>query len=242
MANRLTLSSETKTQIEEILAPLKNPEKWAALALPFSPSAHAVVRMEGAPGTGKTALSNFMARRLPKPPIHISFGDIAGCQIGETEHKIMAIFKTAHETETTTIIMEECDSLFWSRDKVTEDTMHMLSFVNTLLIELDRFITRKETPSLVILTTNYPQLLDAALERRITDVIKLFPPVGRHAEKIWLSKLPECMVQPTLEPSKLDQLAELGATPDQMEKAILRICRRAMMENRNPTFADFQLS
>ncbi len=37
------------------------------------------------------------------------------------------------------------------------------------------------------------------------------------------------------------QLAALGATPDQMEKAILKICRRAMHEKRLPCFEDFEL-
>lgn len=236
---KLTLTAEIRTQIDEILAPMRNSTEWEALELPFAPKPYAIVRMEGQPGTGKTALANYMARRMDKPPVHLNFSHIASSQLGETETKIVSVFNHAHETETNTIIMEECDAIFWSRDKISEDTMYMLGFINTMLSEIDRFIQRA-VPSLLILTTNYPQLLDSALQRRITDVIKLFPPVGPHAERMWLSKLPNCMKTEMVN-GQLKSLASLGATPDQMEKAVLKICRTAMNEGRKPTFTDFNL-
>lgn len=237
---KLILSNEVETQISEILAPLKNPEKWMSLGLSFAPSPYAVVRLEGLPGTGKTALANYIARKLRSAPLHIDFSSVASSTYGETEEKIVSTFKHAKETETNTIIMEECDALLWSRDKVTDETMYVLGIVNTLLIQLDKFCAR-QIPSLVILTSNYPQLLDAALTRRITDVIKLEAPKGKHSIQMWREKLPKCFF-PGMYIEQLEALAYLGATPDQMEKAILKICRKAMLENREPTFADFQLT
>lgn len=237
---KLTLSKAVRQQVDEILAPMKDPAKWAALKLPFAPTPSAIVRMEGGPGTGKTALANYMARRMPKPPMHLSFAGVASHAFGETESKITALFAAAHETETNTIVMEECDAILWSRDNVTEDTMYVLGIINTLLIEIDRLIARKEVPSLLILTTNHPKLLDAAMERRVTDVIKLSPPVGEHAVRMWEAKIPFVMSQ-NMSKENFAQLAELGATPDQMEKAILRVCRKAMHANIEPNFADFGL-
>lgn len=236
---KLTLTPEVRDQVNQILAPLQNPDQWKALELPFAPSASAIVRMEGAPGTGKTALANYMSRKMKKPPIHISFAGVASVQLGETEAKITATFNSAHETETPVIIMEECDAILWSRDKVSEDTLYQLGFINTLLTEIDRFINR-DIPSLLILTTNYPQLLDSAMESRITDVINLFPPVGEQAERMWKAKLPFVMLQ-NMSKKEFSQLAELGATPRQMEKAIMKVCRLAMHKNISPSFADFDL-
>lgn len=236
---KLYLSKETQKQVDEILAPLLNPEKWAALKLPFAPTASAVVRMEGMPGVGKTALCNFMARKMQTPPLHLSFAGVASTQFGETEGKIKALFDAAHETHTTTLIMEECDALLWSRDKVTEDTMYVLGIVNTLIVEIDKLLARKDVPTLLILTTNHPKLLDAALERRITDVIKLEPPKGEHAKKMWYAKMPE-VIREVVTPDEIEQLVSLKYTPDQMEKAILRVCRSAMHRNVTPTFADFE--
>lgn len=236
---KLVLSPEVQTQVDEILAPLINPALWAKMNLSFAKFPYAIVRMEGLPGTGKTALAQYMARRLKQAPLEVSFDKVASPMLGETEKAINQLFHTANETETKTIIMEECDALLWSRSLVNEDTTHMLGFINTLLTCIDKF-RQREIPSLLILTSNHPEKLDNALESRITDVIHLFPSVGMQAKKLWHSKLPECMND--LSEDKMGQLAALGATPRQMENAILKISRRAIKQNRLPTFQDFELA
>lgn len=233
---KLILSPEVQTQVDEILAPLINPALWTKMNLSFAKFPYAIVRMEGNPGCGKTALAQYMARRLKQAPLEISFDKVANPMIGETEKAINQLFHTANETETKTIIMEECDALLWSRSFVNEDTTHMLGFINTLLTCIDKF-RQREIPSLLILTSNHPEKLDSAMESRITDVIKLFPPVGKLAEKLWSSKLPECLLD-----ANLSQLAALGATPRQIENAILKISRRAIKQNRLPIFQDFELA
>lgn len=236
---KLVLSPEVQTQVDEILAPLINPTLWQKMDLSFAKFPYAIVRMEGLPGTGKTALAQYMARRLKQAPLEVSFDKVASPMLGETEKAINQLFHTANETETKTIIMEECDALLWSRSLVSEDTVHMLGFINTLLMCIDKF-RQREIPSLLILTSNYHEKIDSAMESRITDVIKLFPPVGKQAEKLWASKLPGCMTD--LSDHKFQSLAALGATPRQMENAILKISRRAVKQNRLPTFQDFELA
>lgn len=239
---KLTLEPSIKRQVTEILAPLKDPELWKQMGISFAPHPYAVVRLEGAPGTGKSALAAYMARRMEKPPIHVDFAGVASPILGDTEKRITESFAKAAETETPTIIFEECESLMFDRAKLTEDEMFKLSFMDTLLKEIDKFITRP-IPSLLIFTTNYPQLLDAALESRVTDVVYLSPPVGLHATKLWYSKLPLSMqaINGTELEKQLEILSSVGATPRQMEQAILKVCRRAAFEKRMPTFADFQL-
>lgn len=232
---KLTLTPDLKAQVDAILAPLKNPEAWAALGLSFSKSPSAVVLMEGLPGTGKTTLCNYMASKLGRKPIHINFAGVASHVLGDTEKNISGAFARAEETETHTVFLEECESLLWTRDKINEDTMYMLGFVDTLLQEIDKFIARP-LPSLLLLTTNHPQLIDSAIESRITDRIYLSTPVGIHAQQMWKSKLPLGI---KLTNSDLENLAELKATPRQMEQAILRVCRQAVLNNRMPIAEDF---
>lgn len=235
---KLILTTEIQSQVDEILTPLIRPDEWASYKLSFAPNPSAVIRMEGAPGTGKTALANYLAKKLGKPPLHLDFASVASTQFGETEGKIKALFDHAHETETPTIIMEEADALLWSRDKVTEDTMFALGLINTLLIQIDRFIARK-IPSLLIVTSNYPQLLDAALESRITDVIKLSPPRGDHAMKVWKSKLPVSMRDAT--EAEWEHLVTLNKTPREIENIVRKSCRCAMVAGVKPTFSNLAL-
>lgn len=232
---KLTLTPEVKAQVDAILGPLKNPEAWAAFGLPFSKSPSAVVLLRGAPGTGKTSLCEHMARKLGRNPIHINFANVASDVLGQTEKNIVDAFARASETETHTVFLEECESLLWTRDMVDKDTTYMLGFVDTLLQEIDKFIARPQ-PSLLLLTTNYPQLIDSAIESRITDYVDLASPVGIHARQMWKSKLP---VGVKLSDADLDYLGELKATPRQMEQAVLRVCRQAILQNRQPTAEDF---
>lgn len=240
MTNQLILPEEIEKQIASIMAPLKNPKKWMSYGLPFAPFPSAIIRMEGLPGTGKTAIANMMARKLRTAPMHIDFSTVASPSYGETEQKILAAFKAAHETETNTLIFEESDALFWSRDKINEDTVLALGIVNTLLTEIDRFVSR-QIPSLLIFTTNYPALLDSALESRFDDVIKLSPPVGRAAEKMWKSKLPKCFDWEKTD-FDISSIYKQEFTPRQMEKMILKACRIAMIEDRNPNGNDLLTS
>lgn len=236
--SKLTLSPEVKRQVDEILAPLKNPDDWKKLELSFAPNPFAIVRIDGASGTGKTVLAKYMARRLEQPPLYLDFENVANDTLGGTERAIIEVFHKADETETKTIILEECEAILWSRAKVTEDTLHQLGFVDTLLKCIDKFKSRS-IPSLLILNTNYPELLDNAMVSRITDVINLFPPVGRQAVAMWYSKLPQSIKYMT--EAGYQKLADTKATPRQMETAILKVCRKSMFEKRQPEFSDFEL-
>lgn len=238
-APKLIFPKEVKQHLNEILAPLLAPEHWKSFELKFAPNPHAILLLTGAPGTGKTAIANFLARQFRRKPVEINFAGVASPMLGKTEENIKEIFTKATEEKSPVLILEECDALLWDRNRICEDTMHILGFVNTLLTEIDKF-KEQPFPTLLILTTNFPKLLDAAMQRRITDTIELFPPVGDAALKMWESKLPQ-VIMSQMQIEDWDSLPPLKATPDQMEKAILRVCRKALLEKRQPVFADFQL-
>ena len=245
-----------KKQVEEILAPLKNPEAWSDLELPFSPSPSAVVRMEGASGIGKTALANHMAAMVSRrPAIQLNFQSVASHILGETEKNIVATFERANgilkemvkgnlvETKidpSPVIIMEECDALIWNRGMIqSEDNIHVLGFVNTLLQEIDKF-TKRKIPSLLILTSNYPLLLDPAMERRVTDVIKLAVPQGNQAVSMWTAKLP-MIIKKQLRDNEWKVLAASKKTPAQIETIVVKACRRALLDKREPNPSDLDI-
>lgn len=234
---KLILPKDIEMQVDEIMAPLLNPDLWKQMNLSFCKSPYAIVRIEGQPGIGKTALATHMAARLRQKPLHVSFDKVASPHLGETESRINAIFADAHTTETKTIIMEECDALLYSRDFIATDNTHQLGFVNTLLMNIDAF-RQRPVPSLLILTSNHPDKLDSALESRVTDVIRLQPPIDPFAEKLWRSKLPTSL-KPN--PSELEFLTTgTCRTPREIENEVLRACRRAVSQGRFPTMKDFK--
>jgi SpoVK/Ycf46/Vps4 family AAA+-type ATPase len=236
-APKLFLTTEVKQQVMDILGPLKNPDLWKAMALPFAPHPYAIVRMDAPTGCGKTALCNYMARQLKQEPVRLDFSKIASEVLGHTEKAIGSAFDAAHMGNITTMVLEECEGLLWTRDMVDEDTTYHLNFVNEVLRQIDRLIARP-TPTLLLLTTNRPDLLDSAIESRITDVIKMGVPDGEHAAKIWKAKLPP-VVAAAITDDQLGELVKLRLAPRQMEQGIMRVCRRCAVAGRLPEPFDF---
>lgn len=237
--SRYLFTPELKTTVDEILAPLKNPGIWKKMGLPFAKTPRAIVRLEGGTGCGKTSLADYMARALEQPPLTMSFADVASSVLGDTENRITALFKTAHEQQIKTVIMEECESLLLSRSKISDDTTYLYGFLDTILREIDKFIAR-DFPSLLILATNHPEAIDSAIESRITDVIRLEPPSGTFAVSLWRSKLPQPL-RDDITTKELNTLAKRGMTPREIENEILRLARRALHQGRDMAFSDFSI-
>lgn len=227
------LNETITNQVEDILAPFTDPQRWIALDLSFAPIPYAVVMLIGEPGTGKSTLARYMARRVsPKKLVEFSFGNVANSELGATETAINKIFGQVEKDNSPAILMDECDSVLWNRDLVNEHSIHMLSIVNTMLTSIDAFIKRG---GMVCLATNHFPKLDPALIRRITDTITLNPLQGEAAARVWKAKLPR-FVAPTKE--EMQQLCLLPITPARIETTILSACRHAFRKNRNPIVLD----
>lgn len=236
---KLILEKELEHRIKHILAPFQSPEAWASLGLDFSPVANAAVLLKGKPGTGKSTLAHYMSRRLGyskrRPMPTITFADVSSAHLGDTEKKIVAAFATDAQA----IFLDEVDALAWDRNKVNEDTMHMLGIVNTLLTQTDAFLARG---GLLILATNFDAIIDPALLSRMTDTIHLAPPTGEMAMRLWRSKLPKPPHADTLTTSQIMQLIDLHKeplTPRAIQHIILSACRRAFAEDRPVVFEDY---
>lgn len=237
---KLYHTPEVKLQVAEILAPLKRPALWQQMDLAFAKNPYAIVRLDAPTGCGKTALAHHMAAQMKQKPLHLDFGSVAGSELGQTEKAIISLFDKAIETETYTVIMEECDGLVWTRDMVNEDSQYQLTIIAEMLRQMDRFINRG-LPSLLIMNTNHPEKIDSAIASRITDTIFMGVPEGDVAKSMWRSKLPGVM-KPHITDAALTELAEMRMTPRAMEQMILRACRKAAYADRMPCWEDFTVN
>jgi SpoVK/Ycf46/Vps4 family AAA+-type ATPase len=127
---------------------------------------HGTLCFHGAPGTGKTALAEHIAKSLERPLMVRQTSDIASKYVGETEQNMAKMFEEA-ATENAVLLLDEADSFLRSRRLAERN--YEVTEVNEMLQGMERF------PGVFICTTNLFEDLDEAALRRFTFKVKFQP-------------------------------------------------------------------
>lgn len=151
------------------------------------------ILLYGAPGCGKTMLGKAAATSISKLNgssgeggfIYIKSTEILDKYYGESESKIRSIFAEGKKhfikhKYPAIIFIDECDSILGSR---SSNSRINDSLVTTFLTEMDGL---EESPSIVVLATNRPDVLDSAITRngRVDRKIKVTRPTIDDAKKL----------------------------------------------------------
>ena len=127
---------------------------------------HGALCFYGAPGTGKTALAEHIAKALDKPLIIKQASDLMSKYVGETEQNMAAMFKEA-EDEKAVLLLDEADSFL--QDRRGAQRTYEVTEVNEMLQGMERH------NGIFICTTNLLDSIDQAALRRFTFKIKFMP-------------------------------------------------------------------
>ena len=127
---------------------------------------HGALCFYGAPGTGKTALAEHIAKALDKPLIIKQASDLMSKYVGETEQNMAAMFKEA-EDEKAVLLLDEADSFL--QDRRGAQRTYEVTEVNEMLQGMERH------NGVFICTTNLLDSIDQAALRRFTFKIKFMP-------------------------------------------------------------------
>jgi cell division protease FtsH len=154
---------EAKTELNEIVDFLKNPERYAAIGARIPKG----VLLVGPPGTGKTLLSKAVAGEAGVPFFIISGSEFVELFVGAGAARVRDLFEEAKKKAPCIIFIDELDAIGKSRSGsmgVVGGNDEREQTLNQLLTEMDGF-TGQDKPVIVLAATNQPETLDAALLR-----------------------------------------------------------------------------
>lgn len=114
----------------------------------------------GAPGTGKTRLALWVARRLELPVVLVKLDGLVSSFLGTTARNIGNLFAFANRYRCV-LLLDEFDAIAKVRDD-PQEVGEIKRVVNALLQNLDV----RQNIGLTIGITNHPKLLDPAVWRR----------------------------------------------------------------------------
>lgn len=140
---------------------------------------HGTLCFYGAPGTGKTALAEHIARALERPLLIKQASDLMSKFVGETEQNMAAMFREA-ENEKAVLLLDEADSFL--QDRRGAQRTYEVTEVNEMLQGMERF------NGIFVCTTNLLDRIDQAALRRFTFKIKFRPLTGPQRERMFVTE------------------------------------------------------
>ena len=160
------LNVETRFEIPRIVEALKA-------------RGHGALCFYGAPGTGKTALGEYIAEHMGKPLIVKQASDLVSKFVGETEQNMAAMFSEASQ-ENAVLLLDEADSFLMDRRGAQRS--YEVTEVNEMLQQMERH------DGIFICTTNLLDRIDQAALRRFTFKIKFMPLTAAQREKMFITE------------------------------------------------------
>lgn len=120
----------------------------------------------GSPGSGKTMTAEALAGELNLPLFTTLYDSLMGKYLGETASRLKLIFEAMAITKGV-YFFDEFDVIGTQRHN-SNDVGEIRRILNSFLM----FLEQEQGDSLILASTNHPQLIDKALFRRFDDVIE----------------------------------------------------------------------
>lgn len=153
--------SEAKTEIEEIVEFLKNPQRYTDLGGKIPKGALLV----GPPGTGKTLLAKAVAGEANVPFFSMSGSDFVEMFVGVGASRVRDLFRQAKEKAPCIVFIDEIDAVGRARGRNASmgGNDERENTLNQLLTEMDGF--GGNSGVIILAATNRVDILDKALLR-----------------------------------------------------------------------------
>ena len=213
---------EAKTEVEEIVEFLKNPQKFTNLGGKIPKGALLV----GPPGTGKTLLAKAVAGEANVPFFSLAGSDFVEMFVGVGASRVRDLFKKAKDKAPCIIFIDEIDAVGRARGKNPNmgSNDERENTLNQLLTEMDGFGTNSGI--IVLAATNRVDILDKALLRagRFDRQIYVDLPDLNDRKEIFMVHLRDVKIAPDVDVDLLSR-----QTPGFSGADIANVCNEAAL-------------
>ena len=172
--------NEAKSELQEVVDFLKNPDRYIALGDKIPKG----VLLIGLPGTGKTLLSRAVAGEAHVPFFSLSGSEFVEMFVGVGASRVRDLFEQAKQQAPCIVFIDELDAIGRERSvHIGPANDEREQTLNQLLVKMDGF--QPNVGVILLAATNRPEVLDKALLRpgRFDRQVVIDPPdlVGRQA-------------------------------------------------------------
>lgn len=180
----------------------------------------------GNPGTGKTMLARDIAAKLDKSLVVLDLSSSISNLLGKTGHNIKKVLNYAKQNSSV-LLLDEFDAIAKKRDD-NSDLGEIKRVVNVLLMELEDWPSN----SMLIATSNHPELLDRAIWRRFDLVVEIPMPSANEASAIFSANLFPSDEQEGFEDNLIEIISMLleGKSASDIVKLAHRIKKRIILK------------
>lgn len=189
------------------------------------------VMLFGEPGTGKTLLAQYLAKKLELPLITAKLDGLLSSFLGTTARNISNLFSFANRYKCV-LLLDEFDSIAKLRDDPNE-LGELKRVVNTLLQCLDE----RGKIGFTVAITNHDQLLDSAIWRRFDLRIQIPKPNLKIRQEIISSNAYQAFGFSDLQNKFLSVVTE-GYSGSDIDKLMNFLFRKKILSNENFNFIE----
>lgn len=171
---RLIFDEVVHDEIEAFVAGYRQREDLMA----FGAAIPNTLLMYGPPGCGKTSAARLIAAKVNLPLVTARLDALVSSLLGSTAKNLRRVFEYASQMPCV-LFLDEFDAVAKNRDDRNE-LGELKRVVNCLLQEMDAF----SSESILIAATNHDSLLDKAIWRRFSKVLRFDAPTEREIQRL----------------------------------------------------------
>ena len=230
---RPIIPQQLETEVLDAIAQYQNRNDWILWGLEKVRKQGSAILLKGPPGCGKNTIARWVANKVGRGWKELDAGTFAGGEPGECERGLHKFFDEATQKKAT-IVIDECDNLLLSRDKIGEaGSTWQLGTIECLMTRMNVY------PYLILAMTNHPQLIDPALSDRFIAIIHVGEPDELTRRKLWDNKIPPQFPWNYSE-GEICALAKFKLTGRQIENVIVRVGQHCIRARLKPSFHWFE--